>query len=209
VNLRASSSSRGRGPVGRYCPTWDVTSAFIKACGASEADLRPLWDKAAAIAQKGRSTDRRQRERTRAAGSPGPRPGRQGQVRDLVPGEPSPHRADTAAQYVRQLRALRAWAGQPGYKTILQRNAAIPRDIPRSTMYDALNPARTRLPALEVVQAIVRACASPAAAEAWTVAWRALRLREFEQDNPRPPTTPPPLRIPLPPRRWPDPSYAS
>ena len=131
MNLRASSSSRGRGPVGRYCPTWDVTSAFIKACGASEADLRPLWDKAAAIAQKGRSTDRRQRERTRAAGSPGPRPGRQGQVRDLVPGEPSPHRA-TAAQYVRQLRALRAWAGQPVYKAIIKRLGRGPAPSPRA-----------------------------------------------------------------------------
>jgi hypothetical protein len=169
---------------GRYCPTWGVTSAFLQACGAGEADLRPLWEKASTAARKSRSSDRRQRERTRASGGPDPRPGRRGEVRDQVPGEPGPRRAATAAQYVRQLRALRAWAGQPGYKTIIARIGATPATFPRSTMYDALNPYRTRLPPLEVVQGIVRACASPGTAEAWTAIWRAIRLREFEQDNP-------------------------
>jgi hypothetical protein len=164
---------------GRYCPTWDVTRAFIQACGTGEEALHPLWEKASNAASKSR-----QRERTRAAGAPGSKPGRRGEVRDLVPGEPNPRRAATAAQYVRQLRALRAWAGQPGYKTIIARLGVTPAAFPKSTMYDALNPHRTRLPALEIVRGIVRACASPGAAEAWTAAWRAIRLREFEQDNP-------------------------
>jgi hypothetical protein len=169
---------------GRYCPTWDVTRAFIQACGTEEADLRPLWEKANSATRKSQPSTRRPRDRTRTAGAPGPRTGGKGEVRDLVPGEPSPRRAATAAQYVRQLRALRAWAGQPGYKTILERSGVRSATLARSTMYDALNPRRTRLPALEVVQDIVRACTSPGAAEAWTAAWRTIRLREFEQDNP-------------------------
>lgn len=166
---------------GHYCPTWDVTRAFLQACGADETDLRPLWEKANTADGKSRSSDRQQRERIRATGGPGTRVGRRGEIRNLVSGEPSPYKAFTAAQYVRQLRALRAWAGQPGYKTIRGR---INQGFAKSTMYDALSPRRTRLPPLEIVQCIVQACASPGTAGSWTEVWRAIRLREFEQDNP-------------------------
>ena len=55
-----------------------------------------------------------------------------------------------------------------------------------STMYDALNSARTTLPRLEVVRAIVTACAR-GAVDTWIMAWQAIKLREFERANPLPP----------------------
>jgi len=95
---------------------------------------------------------------------------------------PLPDEDGTAESYVRSLRALRAWAGQPGYKgivknaeTALQRSPMPP--VPRSTMYDAFNPKRTALPALDVVRYIVAGLA-PAALGEWTSAWRAVKLRE-------------------------------
>ena len=58
--------------------------------------------------------------------------------------------------------------------------------MPPSTLYYTLSPSRTRLPSLDVVGAIVQACASPGTREDWIDAWRALRLRQFEQENPGP-----------------------
>jgi len=111
-----------------------------------------------------------------------PQPGRL-----LVPGEPDPWKASTAAQYVRQLRALRAWAGQPGHKESHKEIGRLNgRRMPSSTLYDALSGARTQLPPLGVVRDIVRACSSPDAYQDWIDAWRALRLRQFEQGNPDP-----------------------
>jgi hypothetical protein len=92
---------------------------------------------------------------------------------------PAPRRR---ARPARQLRALRAWAGDPGHKEISRRAG---RRLPSSTLYDALRPGRASLPPLAVVQAIAAACASPAAAPAWTSAWRAIRLAELDRDDPR------------------------
>jgi hypothetical protein len=191
-----SASVLADAAAGRDCPTWEVTRAFTAACGASEAMLEPLWSKASKAARKNRSPGHRQRERTRPPGL-GPERVRVPEGRVLLPGEPSPHRAATAAQFVHQLRALRVWAGQPGWKEIFSRSRKHGYyRLSKTGMYDALNPARTSLPPLEAVQAIAHACASPGAAEDWGTVWKAIRLREFEQANPMPEGPPVPAGQP-------------
>jgi hypothetical protein len=166
---------------GYHCPTWDLTQAFVRACGGAEADFRPLWTKADMAYRKKLLLIRSRRARDRINSGLDPKPGRRQDFRDLIPGEPHPRGAITAAQYVRQLRALRAWAGQPGHKEIMRQSG---RRLSSSTMYDALSPTRTRLPPLDVVETILAACASAGAVAEWVAVWRAIRLREFERDNP-------------------------
>ncbi|WP_433362939.1 hypothetical protein [Streptosporangium sp. CA-115845] len=59
------------------------------------------------------------------------------------------------------------------------------RQIPYTTLHDALNPKLTRMPALRVVRAIVTAC--EADMEQWVGAWRAINMKRFKQSNPPPP----------------------
>jgi Helix-turn-helix domain len=162
-------------------PTWAVTEAFVRACGGDPQSLRPLWMKANTEAKMSR------RQRNQAVqfhpAAPRPRPGQRLETQEGITAEPGPWKASTPAQYVHQLRALRAWAGQPGRKEINRQSG---RGMSSSTLYDALSPARTRLPSLEIVRAIVLTCASPERCEDWTDAWRALRLRQFEQECPVP-----------------------
>ena len=174
---------------GKNCPTWDAVSMFAQACGKGPDDeLRGLWVRAHAA----HSQQKAQRQSIRSAGETAQvlveRSASFAYEQDYLAfaeaREPDPTRAYTAAQYVRQLRALRAWAGQPSHKQIS--HASGTPMLASSTMYDALNSARTTLPRLEVVRAIVTACA-PAAVDTWITTWQAIKLREFERANPMPP----------------------
>jgi hypothetical protein len=107
---------------------------------------------------------------------------------------PDPWQARTAEEYVRQLRALRAWAGKPGVKDIARAGVELgllhdPGTsrwrgdlVPSSTVYDALNPKRATLPQLRIAQMIAHAC--HADVEIWTAAWQAIAMRAFEAENP-------------------------
>ena len=168
---------------GRVRPTWPVARAFAEACGAGEADLdrvQALWVKADKAERRSRDLERRSWQaqivvdqaqaaaKSRRARSPSAAPPRPA-------GRPRPLAAGTAAQFVRQLRALRAWSGRAPNRAT----------VPRTTFYDALSPSRTTLPTLRVTRAIVGHYA-PEAIEEWTGAWQAIKLREFEEGNPLP-----------------------
>jgi hypothetical protein len=175
-----SSTALNDAAVGHACPTWEVVEAFVRACGEDPESMRPLWKKANAA---GRADRRKQAAARAVRADPASlrlQPGRRGEVPARIPAEPDPWKASTPAQYVHQLRALRAWAGQPGRKKIGRLSG---QPMPSSTLYYALSPSRTRLPSLDVVRVIVQACASPGTREDWIDAWRALRLRQFEQEN--------------------------
>jgi hypothetical protein len=177
---------------GAECPSWEITKAFADACdptGNAALRLRSLWEKASQ-AERNR---RRASSRRRRAASASPVTDR-GARSGLTAGAPRPEPDGTAIRFVYQLRALRAWAGNPGHKEIGRRAG---RPLASSTMYDALNPGRTNLPPLETVQAIVHACLpDPAAAAAWITAWCTVKLREFERANPLPADEPrPALRV--------------
>lgn len=173
-----SSAARGTG-----CPSWGVVKAFADACdptGAAACRVRPLWERAS---RRKAAPGRRRLQAAVAA-----RPARAGTSPPA--GRPAPDRADTAAQYVYQLRALRAWAGNP---TPWETRSRLGTwwDLPPSTMYDALSFKRTTLPNLRTVKLIVMSCLDDdAAVEEWVSAWRDISLREFTRANPKPAADP-------------------
>jgi DivIVA domain-containing protein len=97
---------------------------------------------------------------------------------------PDPWAACTPEEYVHQLRALRAWGGNPSVREVYAHAPEPGFYSSRSAFYDALSPRRTSLPPLKFVQMLVRAC--DADVEEWVSAWRALSLSEFEKANPSP-----------------------
>jgi hypothetical protein len=175
----------------------------VTACGQDPEKVRQLWADADR-AQRARRPRRRpaspqlapvKRLRTRiGTGSPA-------DLRRVRP--PDPLAAGTPADYVRMLRALRAWGGRPGLREI--RQAALPgerwRHTSTSSLGDALSLKRTKLPSLGLVLAIVRTCGAENEAE-WRYAWGALSLLEHAAtDSPSPPEAgpePPSLLRPLP-----------
>ncbi|MBO3752507.1 hypothetical protein J5X84_41170 [Streptosporangiaceae bacterium NEAU-GS5] len=174
--------------AGHRCPTWQVTYDFIKACQGDPDDSawKTLWEAAQAADERTRATSRQPR-RSRAARSTSRNTARdafRGSVSVIAPEPvaaspptstvppPDPRQARTDRQFRLQLRRLRAWAGnpRPGQR------------LPRSTMYDALHPAKSGLPDLAVVRIIVEMCHGDA--DAWIDVWRRLMMAEFDRVNP-------------------------
>ncbi|MEZ0069274.1 DNA-binding CsgD family transcriptional regulator/lambda repressor-like predicted transcriptional regulator [Streptacidiphilus sp. MAP12-20] len=88
------------------------------------------------------------------------------------PGIPDPAAATTPAEFVTQLRLLKAWSGEPSLRQLERRTG-----LPRSTLAETLDPRHNRLPPLERVVAIVRACGAPASvAQHWADNWRKVRM---------------------------------
>jgi hypothetical protein len=187
--------------AGTSCPTLTLVLAYARACGASPpevAQLRALWVEAdAARARRARFTPHPSAATAKTLileAKPARGPGPVIEVAEPILAyseEPRPEQAKTAAQYIRQLGALRAWAGKPGHKEIARRGGN--RRLAASSMYDALSLARTTLPPLETVTTIVRACA-PGSVRDWVAIWQAISLRAFEDAHPMPPTVATPHR---------------
>jgi hypothetical protein len=185
--------------AGRASHSMDVALAFAGACDAGPGDLaeiRNLWsaaDKARKAAQASRARSRRRTRAIRADADSRPLPSPRGQR--PYAGQPQPDPDGTAAQFVEQLRLLRAWSGQVGYKDLHYNAGLSPRDyrdwVPRSTVYDALRPSRKTLPALRVTQVIAAGCHG--LVDEWTHAWRAIKVREVlaaqdaDSELPQPP----------------------
>jgi tetratricopeptide (TPR) repeat protein len=96
-------------------------------------------------------------------------------VSDVAVAEPFPLPDDPhdVADFVRALRALKLWAGDPSLEVLRRRTR-----VATSTLSDAFNPQRRRMPSLDLVRVIVRACgADPAQVAGWERAWRQLRER--------------------------------
>ncbi|SNT56289.1 Tetratricopeptide repeat-containing protein [Actinacidiphila glaucinigra] len=84
---------------------------------------------------------------------------------------PDPLSVATTAEFVQALKALKVWAGDPSLQVLSRRTK-----IPTSTLADALNPGRRRLPPLDTVRSVASACgAAGADLERWEKAWRGLR----------------------------------
>ena len=171
-------SSLADAATGRVCPTRVVARAFAEACRADAVQLRVLenlWDRARradVAARSHQARQRRGRSSIREASLELRRHGtRDNEAPD--PFQPVPPIGGTAVQFNRSLRALHTWADKPGPKDIIQRTG---KRLSSSTMYGALNAARSQLPSLRVTQIIVTACAPEAVAE-WIKAWRAIKMR--------------------------------
>jgi hypothetical protein len=181
IHALCSKPSLAAAAAGSRCPTWNVTSAYLTACGEDPDSLHPLWEEADTADRKSRAKPPRTQlamvRPLRGRSSGAARVRQFGRPRR----EPDPWAARTPAEYVYELRALRVWGGNPGYKTI---RACSGQWLSESSMYAALSSSRTRMPPLAIVQAVVQACRADAGN--WTAAWQELSLRGFEKNNPRP-----------------------
>lgn len=75
--------------------------------------------------------------------------------------------------FIRQLNALRTWAGNPSYSELARRCG-----IPRSTLADAFTDKRKSLPSLDLVIRLVRTLGCDRVeVEQWSAAWRWLAAR--------------------------------
>jgi hypothetical protein len=181
-----SASVLAEAASGQRCPSWHVVESFGAACDADLKSLRSLWIKADKSDRAGRRAAHRSQSpelatvrrlpRTPTSDPPSMDP-------RAVRG-PDPWVARTPQEYVHQLRALRAWGGNPGVREVYA-HAPVPRFYSsRSTFYAALNSKRTSMPPLAFVEMLVRACRADVGE--WVSAWRILSLREFEKANPSP-----------------------
>jgi tetratricopeptide (TPR) repeat protein len=101
-------------------------------------------------------------------------------MKDPFPLPDDPH---DVAEFVRSLRAVKMWAGDPSLELLRRRTG-----VATSTLSDAFNPRRRRMPSLELVRMIVRACgADPSQAAIWERAWRVLRERLDAAESPAAP----------------------
>jgi hypothetical protein len=89
---------------------------------------------------------------------------------------PNPHEAHSAAEFVAQLRGLRAWSGLT-YRQLARRAMERGEVLPPSTVAAALN--RETLPRTDLVGALVRACGGDDdTVEAWVGTRRRLAVEE-------------------------------
>ncbi|WP_228010615.1 hypothetical protein [Nonomuraea phyllanthi] len=93
--------------------------------------------------------------------------------------KPDPLSARTPAEFVELLKQYRIWAGEPSYRELVRRarNA-----FGASTLCEALK--SSHLPPEKLVRAFVWACSgSEEDLQAWTTAWRQLRMKHQRPQN--------------------------
>ena len=175
---------------GKRCPRWEVVQAFVTSCGGEVDDRwRSLWEAAHASSPRRPRTckPRKRGEESETAPNPGKPAAR-------IAAGSNPWQ-DTAADFVYELNLVHKLAGSPNGATIYQawceRTSFKPRasdrkDLPKSTLRDALKLDRRTLPKLEVVQMIAYACGADV--WEWTESWKRIATLEFEARNPRPGT---------------------
>lgn len=104
---------------------------------------------------------------------------------------PNPTSARTVGEFAACLRQLKGWAGDPSFVELCRRTG-----VPRSTLADALSPRRTRLPRLDLVRIIVRACGGrPEDIARWESGWRQVQEQQ-EVAVPEPPRMALPRQLP-------------
>jgi transcriptional regulator with XRE-family HTH domain len=162
-----SASALSQAASGQKLPTWEVTAAFVRACGGDLESWRTRWDTVAAETgvelRRRRVAASRHEPRHDAPSTPDGRP-----VENDAP------RLDSIVlpqDFHQALKSQRVHAGNPSLRALGTAAERIGRALPRSTLADAL--ARTdRLPPVDLVEAFLSACDVPAAQlDAWRSAW--------------------------------------
>ena len=101
---------------------------------------------------------------------------------DSTDGRPDPGLVGTVPEYVRELRRLKIWAGNPSLDQLRKLTG-----FPRSTLSDALNPKRSTLPAIELVRELVVACGcTEGETSKWLDGWRRVAAAQGVRDDPSP-----------------------
>ncbi|WBP90764.1 hypothetical protein [Kitasatospora cathayae] len=95
---------------------------------------------------------------------------------------PDPGGATTAQEFVRRLRAFKAWSGNPSLRELERRTG-----LPRSTLWGDLSPQRSCLPPLERVLALATAFGAPTEELArWQSAWQRIQMRQQSAERAAP-----------------------
>ncbi|MFI0444519.1 helix-turn-helix domain-containing protein [Actinomadura sp. 6N118] len=168
---------------GRKLPTWEVTQAFVTACGEDPAEWRTRWKHAAApndtvteadpADQQGRPTD----EYAQRSGS-------------TEAGDIDPADAQTTTQLMETLNRFRLRAGVSLRELSARshRTTEHPTKLSRTTLSNLLS-GRGRPPALDDVLQILSLCdGSATELERWRTCWQRLH-------GPLPPADPPPSMV--------------
>jgi hypothetical protein len=94
-----------------------------------------------------------------------------GEREQAAESRPDPLASDSVRGFVGRLGLLKMWAGNPSFERLARLSG-----VARSTLADALNERRLRLPALDVVRRFVRACGvDDEGVAGWEAAWRRLQ----------------------------------
>lgn len=92
---------------------------------------------------------------------------------DMDRGFPTPGEEADIGVFVRALRDVKVWAGNPSLEVLRRRTG-----VATSTLSDAFKMNRRRLPSIDIVRAVLAACgAAPAEITQWDQAWRSLSER--------------------------------
>ncbi|CAM5438025.1 helix-turn-helix domain-containing protein [Streptomyces abikoensis] len=130
-----SVSALSQAAAGRKLPSLDLTLAFAEACGGDRAQWERRWETARSQGDARGMTGVPPETRAWSAEPP-----------------PVPTFAETVHDFVICLRELKAWAGNPSLSRIEKASQGAVR---RSTLGDALNPARTSPPPWRSVVTLV------------------------------------------------------
>lgn len=173
TGLSAGTLSVAQG--GRELPTWEVTSRFVKACGADVEEWRRRWEAAASFARLPRSmhavgVDQLPPVRWRSSEA-------KAMLRRLAGPAPLPVTAESPAQFTECLRRVKIWAGDPPIRVLASRV-----DLPPSTLHDVLRRKNGTLPNIENVCAFLSACGieDQNVIREWVFTWRRLKYEETE-----------------------------
>ncbi|TMR02201.1 helix-turn-helix domain-containing protein [Actinomadura soli] len=179
-----SVTALSQAAAGRKLPTWEVTQAFVRACGADPAEWLPRWQLAAAVsvtnaAAESDSADQEAQPSPESVQPPGP-----GET-DIDPAA-----AQTTTQLMDALNRFRLRAGVSLRELSARSHNAteFPTNLSRTTLSNLLS-GRGRRPTLDDVLQVLSLCdASPVVLEHWQTCWQRLH-------GPLPPADPPPSML--------------
>jgi predicted transcriptional regulator len=178
TGLSKSTLSKAQG--GHEFPSWNVTSLFVAACGANVTQWQERW---AGVEQA--------KAMPKPFGAPSPlktrptfrrgEPSTYGALRNLSGPPPLPMGVESSADFVKTLRQVKIWAGEPSIRYLAGRAR-----VPRSTLHDVLRLKQGKLPNLDAVCAFLTACGIDDARviSEWVFTWRRLRTAEQEAGHP-------------------------
>ncbi|WP_280727757.1 helix-turn-helix transcriptional regulator [Kitasatospora sp. MAA4] len=202
ARANCSAPSLSQAAAGRKLPTWEVTRAFVNACGGSEVEWRTRWQlvkqvlesaPAEALNSAGLMPVESTSEYIQTSGVVARRPYRAAtpvtpptSKRLLISSHVGNHASEGIASYVaggtivsvedvgQGLRQVRAAAGSPSLRELSLRTKLNGSYVPPSTLADAFS--GKRLPSRMVVNSILAACGvPPTEREEFDRAW--LRLK--------------------------------
>ncbi|WP_068929355.1 helix-turn-helix domain-containing protein [Planobispora rosea] len=160
---------------GSSLPSWEVTRAYVVACGGDVKAWRSRWENAAHSVQPARQqAAQKVQGMTEVRYVHGELPA--GKVLSQVGGPaPLPVTAESPADFMDCLLRVKIWAGNPSVRTLAAR-----ADMPASTLHDFLHHSPSTVPSLDMVITFLGACGIDDAQVVgeWIYTWRRLKFSD-------------------------------